>query len=187
MTKTPPNLLRHDSFQRCLALLDYIEDEQKIRDDEGLSAWLARNVELGEYFWRQVAYWWPFMDAIEHENMAMFFDHFSQEWSPDCMGETDRRSWNSLPRKSQITVYRGQDETLPVGLAWTTNRRKAEWFANAGLRGYRKSSPVILTAKLWKWDIALRLTGRGESEVVPFEIPTNYTAEQFFPDVKQAA
>ena len=187
MSKTPPDLLRYDSFQRCAALLDYIEDEQKLREGEGLSAWLERDTALGEYFWREVAEWWPSMDAIEHENMATFFEHYSDTWSLDCMSELDQRVWNRLPRKKQITVYRGQGETIPVGLAWTTSRKKAEWFANAGLRGYQRGSPVILTAKLWKWDVALCLNGRGEKEVVPFAIPTDYTVERFVPDEKQAA
>lgn len=177
LPKGAPNLLHYGSFERCSALLDYIEDEYNKRDGESIFEWLERMNLLGEYFWREVAYWWPSMDAIEHENMAMFFEYFGDSWGIDCMANADQRSWKCLPRKKQITIYRGQDLNLPVGLAWTTDRKKAEWFANAGLRGYRKESPVILTAKVWKGDVVLCLGSRGEKEIVPFFIPIEYTVE----------
>lgn len=172
-----PDLLRYDSFERCPALLDYIETEQNLREAETLSDGYERLSALGKYFWREVAWWWSMMDAIEHENMAMFFEQFNEEWSIDCMAGADQRAWKRLPCKKQITIYRGQDLSLPIGLAWTTDRKKAERFANAGLRGYRKDSPAILTAKVWKGDVALYLGNRGEKEIVPFFIPTEYTVE----------
>ena len=172
-----PDLQRYNSFTRCAALLDYVETEQDMREGEIVSDWFERVSALGEYFWREVAEWWPSMDAIEHENMAMFFGQFNEQWSIDCMSDADQRAWKYLPHKKQITIYRGQDLSLPVGLAWTTDRKKAEWFANAGLRGYRKDAPVVLTAKVWKCEVALCLGGRGEKEIVPLFIPTEYKVE----------
>lgn len=173
-----PNLIEYDSFQRCAALLDYIEKEQCQRDDETLTGGFERLDALGRYFWREVARWWSVMDAIEHENMAMFFEQFHHCWLPDCMDPENRRAWSRLPRKKQITIYRGQDLSLPIGLAWTTDRKQAAWFAKTGLRGYRKMEPAILSAKVWKDDVALCLRDRNESEIVPFAIPTDYTIER---------
>lgn len=184
---TAPNLLDHGSFHRCAALLDYVESQHDIMDGEDIFAWLDRKTALGDYFWREVAKWWTVMDGIEHENMAMFFDQFREEWTLDCLSDADRRAWQRLTRNKEITVYRGQHESVPVGLAWTTCRKQAEWFANAGLRGYTKGSPVILTAKIWKQDVALCLTGRSEKEIVPFAIPTEYTVERLVSDQKRAA
>lgn len=183
----PPDLLRYGSFQRCAALLDYIEDEYHAKAGETLVECLERLSALGEYFWREVAEWWSMMDAIEHENMEMFFEQFAEEWSLKCMSDANQRAWKRLPHKKRITIYRGQDLSLPVGLAWTTNRKKAEWFANAGMRGYRRNSPVILTAKLWKSEVALCLNERGESEIIPFAIPTDYTVEHQATSAKKAA
>lgn len=186
-SSTAPDLLKFDSFYRCSALLDYIENEQHRRAGETISDSFDRLSILGAYFWREVAEWWTLMDAIEHENMAMFFGRFQEEWTLECMNDADQRAWKRLPRRKQITIYRGQDVSLPVGLAWTTNRKKAEWFADAGLRGYRKESPVILTTTIWKDEVALCLTGRGEKEIVPFAIPTEYSVEHLASSSKKAA
>lgn len=182
-----PALRRFSSFYRCGALLDYMEDQCCQKHGEGVTEYLGRLDALGSYFWREVAEWWCFMDGIEHENMALLFDAFSEQWSLDALSEKSRIMWRHLPSHKAITIFRGQDANHPVGLAWTTSQSKAEWFARCGMRGSGNVEPVVLTAQVWKGDVAFCFADRGESEVVPFHIPENYTSESLNASAKLAA
>ena len=70
---------------------------------------------------------------------------------------------DALPER--IRVYRGQGLAEPPGLAWTTDRAKAIWFATR-LRSDDSPPPQLISGWCHKRDIYAYLTGRGESEVV---------------------
>ena len=52
------------------------------------------------------------------------------------------------------------------GIAWTTEREKAVWFANRFAVLDRFGEPKLLTGVARKEDVLGYFTGRGESEVV---------------------
>ena len=63
-----------------------------------------------------------------------------------------------------LKVYRGTKlpDEYPRGISWTTDRKKAIWFAN---RFRRKDQPAYLyTLKVQRNDVFAYLTRRGESE-----------------------
>jgi hypothetical protein len=71
-----------------------------------------------------------------------------------------------LPRRKTLTVYRGQPEGAPLGLAWSLDEEIAGRFA----RGAWARTPVaggeIITAKVPRSDVLAYLTRRNESEVI---------------------
>ena len=175
-----PDLALYGSFGRPRALLDWFHDHF---GEGGRSLDVLTDLEArGPYaraFWATVSQWWSAMDGINHAEMAEAFDMFSEHWDTSLLASDDcARAWRYLPRKRPVTIYRGQSADDPVGLCWTRDRAKAEWFARTGLRMVgRPARPAILTTTILKLDVALAFNGRNEKEIVPFAIPETYTVE----------
>ncbi|MBR0652743.1 hypothetical protein GXW78_24010 [Roseomonas terrae] len=119
-------------------------------------------------FWRLIADEWSGFDRIPLDDYIIWFEELRAAWSPGCMEPTDRAAYDALP--DEVTVYRGQSATVPLGLAWTLRRDVAVGFA-AGHRGISVPSPAIVTTRVKKTDIAFVCTDRNEDAVVLFEPP----------------
>ena len=66
----------------------------------------------------------------------------------------------------EFPVYQGFQGRRDKGIAWTTDREKAVWFANRFAVLDRFGEPKLLTGVTLKKDVLGYFTGRGESEVV---------------------
>lgn len=97
-------------------------------------------------------FWLDMFKRAKREHKSMLFD-----------GE-HRPAWTL--RQRPITVYRGQILDKPLGIAWTTNLDVAKAFGASG--GTRSARPdgLVLTGKVYPWDVLAFITQRGEDEVV---------------------
>lgn len=169
-----PNLTALDSFARCGALLDFIEDNIILRDGENTQQWAERNRLVGQTFWRLAAQYWSIMDSIDHASMAYVFGQYLDDWTIEALSSAQRKMYLRLPRRKPITIYRGQGEGQDVGLAWTTRRSVAEWFARHGIRGSGNDRPILLKSEVWRDEVALCTNDREEREVVLLSVPAEY-------------
>lgn len=128
----------------------------------------AQAPDDGQRFWRLVAAQWSGFDAIPHRAYATAFRRHRPTWSPEVMAQGDRTFYEALP--ANLTIYRGQDASAPLGLAWTLDREVALSFAR-GHRGMCNALPLLLTVTVKKEDVALAFSDRGESEIVLFVPP----------------
>lgn len=81
-------------------------------------------------------------------------------------GEKYIRDMQALPRRSILTVYRGQDEGVTVGIAWTLSEDIAGRFAmGSGTRQSHRGG-VVYVAQVRRKDVIAYLTRRGEFEIV---------------------
>jgi hypothetical protein len=75
-----------------------------------------------------------------------------------------------LPKRGrvdgQVVIYRGQPADAPLGIAWTTDKKIAEKFANGA--GARVPTPggVVIVGNVHPDAVLAYLTGRTESEVI---------------------
>jgi len=82
------------------------------------------------------------------------------------MSRGDRAFYDTLP--DYFTVYRGQNDGATVGLSWTLDKGVAEGFAR-GHRGIWNPSPIVITAEVYKRDVAFACAERHEAEIVVFK------------------
>jgi hypothetical protein len=83
----------------------------------------------------------------------------------EFMEPEDKIFYDALPET--VPIYRGtQRPGRHIGVCWTTDRKKAEWFARRFAYGEKK--PVLLTGHVRKSNIIACFTGRKESEVLAF-------------------
>lgn len=73
---------------------------------------------------------------------------------------------NDLPRKTWITVWRGQRTTDAIGCAWSLDRSIAERFAHGASFRTPVANPQLIEVKVPRGVILAYLTGRGEQEVI---------------------
>src|SRR4051812_1452054 len=81
------------------------------------------------------------------------------------MNDEEREAFGKLPDK--VSVYRGvrTPRHNRLGLSWTTDRARADFFAER-YRMHPKSMPAVLGGFVLKRQIIALLLGRGENEVV---------------------
>lgn len=116
------------------------------------------------------------------------FEKLTEDWAADWRGsdpdDTDKRYldvWaklfynnkkryirdgKPLPRKNILTVYRGQDEFAPFGIAWTLDKAIAEKFANGAGSRQSNRGGIVYVASIERRKVLGYLTLRGESEVI---------------------
>lgn len=126
---------------------------------------------LSDELWFVLFDEWSGFDLIPHDDFQNYFDEM-RGCHPGipCKLDTDSHRWfETLP--DQITIYRGQCSSKPVGLAWTTDRDIAAGFAK-GHRGMKFSHPIIYQTTVQKSEVAIATNDRQEFEIVPFEIPS---------------
>lgn len=77
--------------------------------------------------------------------------------------------------KEPVTIYRGADSKIHArrGLSWTTDRKRAIWFA----RRYSPKHPWLATATVKRNKIAAVFLRRGEKEIVVASTPRNVKLE----------
>lgn len=114
-----------------------------------------------EKYWEVVRQVWTDSENI-HENM----DAWRALWKADApkrhlvMTQSDRAAFSRLPKK--VRVYRGHDFSYGrLGLSWTTDRKKAIWFAHRTNR-----IPYLSMAMAPKDKIYAYFNGRDEKEIV---------------------
>jgi hypothetical protein len=118
-------------------------------------------------FWPLLMHWW--VDGESNCNRgAVPLIKRAIEWEGgrlphDFMWPEDKSFFDALP--ATVTIYRGiQRPGRHIGISWTTDRKKAEWFAQRFAFGEKK--PVLLTGRVRKLKIIACFTGRNESEVL---------------------
>ncbi len=80
------------------------------------------------------------------------------------MDDDERAALAALP--DSITVYRGMgDRDAVSGMSWTTDRKKAQWFARR-FAGFNGRTPIMATGVVEKKKVVAHFLGRGESEIV---------------------
>ena len=83
------------------------------------------------------------------------------------------RAWTTfdrIPHEEPVTVYRGQDDSAPLGLSWTLSWDVAQDFAR-GHRNIFNPDPVVLALDVWSSEVAFYTNDREEQEVVLLAIP----------------
>ena len=115
-------------------------------------------------WWELVAYTWTDSENIRECAHAWEFILRTDRAQHQCMMRDDEReAFAALPKL--IAVYQGCTDQRDDGLSWTTDRAKAEWFANR-FASMEKAEPVVRAAFVDKTDVLAYLTRRNESEIL---------------------
>lgn len=134
--------------------------------------WVSENDEddviFQRAFWYIISKEWNAMDIIDHAAMSDLFCNIPYHY--DDLTDDCRKALEVLPTKQDITIYRGQCETLNDGLAWTLDRAVAEKFARNGFRGRGNERPVLLVAEVDRSAIVMAFNDRDEREVVVWNV-----------------
>jgi hypothetical protein len=116
-------------------------------------------------YWDMVGSVW-----VDSENIHESFSAWHRLWSApmpgreNCMNEDEQAALAALP--DTITVYRGVGHAAARrGLSWTTDKARAEWFANR-FSGHRGRRPHVYQGTVAKKDVLAHFLGRNESEIV---------------------
>jgi hypothetical protein len=106
--------------------------------------------------------WWPSSDPDDTDPrlISLWESAFSRK------GGLVTDEGHDLPRKSWLTIWRGQRTTDPIGCAWSLDRGIAERFARGASYRTAIENPQIIEAKVPRGIILAYLTGRGEEEVI---------------------
>lgn len=141
-------------------------------------------VSVGSYYRLAFALWAYEVKYITQDKML---DVLIDEWSSSDPDDTDPqflelwhkafirngrryiRDGRPLPRGAmgKIIVYRGQDEANGnYGIAWTTDPKIAEKFANGAATRQRNRDGKIIMAVVKRTKVMAYLTDRGESETI---------------------
>lgn len=132
-----------------------------------LEAFLARHEKMGDCdYWSNLSTVWTDSE-FPHVNNAMWRTLWNSKRSGRhwAMEAKDLRTFEDLSTRKKLTVWRGAGhEKAKRGLAWTTDRKKAEWFSSRfGDRG----------RDTFLWELTIPgskaiayLNNRGESEVI---------------------
>lgn len=114
--------------------------------------------------------YWPIVSSVwtDSENIWQNVDVWMDLWSSDhhrhdlVMDEDEMEVFDNLPEI--VNVYRGTQRGLPLGLSWTTDHERAEWFANR----YGQDNALVVEGKVNKAYVLAYFLGRGEQEIVAF-------------------
>jgi hypothetical protein len=123
---------------------------------------LAKNPDK---FWSCVAYVWTDSENIR-QNQAGWMKIWASgiPHREKVMTDKERAALAKLP--NEIVVYRGVGhKQSKLGLSWTTDKARAEWFAKrfAGVNG---RSAHVFQGVVQKSDVLAHFLGRNEDEIV---------------------
>lgn len=123
-------------------------------------------------YWESVGCVWT-----DSENIWQNYDHWRTLWENPrpgrkwSMESADRRRLALLP--DLIKVYRGvggmgmsNRRRRKPGMSWTTDRDKAEWFANR----WKQTPATVLEGRVEKSDVHAFFNSRDESEIVSTQV-----------------
>ena len=103
-----------------------------------LKALLETYAETPSIFWPLFITWWPDNESRSGWSAtvarALSFGSAQKYMRPE-----DRECFTALP--DPVSIYRGQLAGRHAGIAWTTDRERAEWFARRSAL-FKKISPV---------------------------------------------
>ena len=115
-------------------------------------------------YWESLG--WIYTDSENlHQNRDEWRELLNSD-RPDrlyIMGAEDRTALALM--KNPIRVYRGKAIQDGDGFSWTTNLKKARWFANRNAE-LRSQSTHVITGTIRRKHVIAYLTNRGESEIV---------------------
>lgn len=117
-----------------------------------------------ETFWSLLGDIWTDSENIwQAEEMWLDMLHADRPGREQMMDEGERETLAQLP--SDVEVFRGFcKDGRETGLSWTTDRRRAEWFAQR--LALDDDNPRLATAHVKREKIIACFNGRGENEVV---------------------
>jgi hypothetical protein len=134
--------------------------------------------EHSHIFWAMFLEWWPDSEFSRGHASRLQRVHRRRR-AYEFMTPENKEFYDALP--DPVTVYRGQEAGTSPGVSWTTDKAKAEWFAErftshegrifAALQGgarfaNSKGKPIVLTGKIKKANVWAVFTDRNESEVL---------------------
>ena len=128
--------------------------------------WASTAFEPPEVFWPVVLDGWNTCDGMLDLRTIMLdtFRRRAAQLSPIMFMDADDRAFFDGLREP-VTVFRGCGKRHVRGMAWTTDRKIAEFFARGG-RFPQPRDPVIATAEIEKSAVFFVTQSRNESEVV---------------------
>lgn len=118
---------------------------------------------------------WPLLINVwtDSENINQNLNEWINAWTAGLndgnvchlgMDKAEVAALAALPNR--FTIYRGVGHEDAIdGLSWTTDRKKAEWFAKRWSHADDHES-IVAIGKVDKADVLAHLRGRGESEIV---------------------
>lgn len=125
--------------------------------------------ELAEEFsdtdyWEMLAHVWTHQEEL-WPNRELFLTLFSSPRSQRemLMRPEERNALTALP--NQLTIHRGYAGTRKMCLSWTTDRAKAQWFADRFAKSLGDKTTVA-TGTVKKSDVLAYFIRRNESEVL---------------------
>ena len=166
--------------QKCKAVeqaLDKCEYERYIWLHERpyrLQAFISLIDEIGAdisdtQYWKIVGEIWTDTENA-HQNINEWAELFGSDRAErnSLMSEEELAELNALP--DTLTVYRGCIHGLNEdGISWTTNRERADWFANRFQNP--DGEPCVIQQQIAKSEVIAYFTRRGENEVLTLAHP----------------
>lgn len=128
----------------------------------GIMLTLLRSVPT-EVFWPVFMHIWPMCDASEPWNWIALALMRKHQPATEYMTPEIRKVTDALP--DLIEVWRGADRSSVRRFSWTTDQKKAEFFA-IHRRGMSFPNPVIAHAFIPKAHVFYADNGRNEAEVL---------------------
>lgn len=116
-------------------------------------------------YWQILATIWTLQEQL-WPNRKLFLKLFEaprdgRQW---LMTVAERRKLENMP--NQFPVYRGFIGTRGKGLSWTTDKKKAEWFAKRFAKVEGIGQPKLMEGIAKKKDVLAYFNGRKEKEIV---------------------
>lgn len=115
-------------------------------------------------YWHNLASIW--MDSENIRQNPQVWQRLLRSKRPGrmaIMDDEEREALEAMP--GLIPVYQGHTAKRHDGWSWTTDRAKAEWFAQR-FSDFEDSPPVLTEGVVLKRLVIAYFTGRGESEIV---------------------
>lgn len=118
-----------------------------------------------EEYWESVSSVWTIVESI-HEDLEIWAELWSDARPgrlEHVMDEDELKAFVDLPPK--VEIYRGyRHEECMLGMSWTTDRKRAAWFARRSrILGHKA---YLATAHVAKADVLAYFLRREESEIV---------------------
>lgn len=125
---------------------------------------IADTIKSDKKYWRLLGDIWIDSENIwQNKKDYVKLMNSKRDHRDHFMSANERKHLALLPDK--LTVYRGCSERGSDGMSWTTDKAKAEWFAN---RFKTSTSPKrkVITRVIDKQEVFAYMARRNESEII---------------------